>query len=108
MRGTLIRQLDVPVSEIDEVLPRVVAGLAELEMEHGPPFRALRLMEELQAGLARRPVALAAVAGDAGADDVFPRGFAAPVARDDVVEIEVLAVELMAAILAGVVVALED
>ena len=90
------------------MLPRVVACLAELEMEHGPPLRTLRLMEELHAGLAGRAVALATVAGDAGADDVFPRRFAAAIARDDVVEIEVLAVVLVATILAGVVVALED
>src|SRR5471030_208168 len=96
-RRCLIRQLDVPIREIDEMLPRIVAGLAELEMEHGPPLRALRLMEQPQAGLVGRAVALAAVAGHAGADDVFPGAFAAAVARDDVVEIEVLAVVLVPA-----------
>ena len=104
----LIRELNVPIGEVDEMFPRVVTRLAELEMEHGAPLGPLRLVEEFHAGFGGGPVALAAVARHAGADDVFPRGFAAPVARDDMVEIEVLAVEFVAAILAGVVVALED
>ena len=90
------------------MLPRFVACLVELEMEHGPPFRTLRFVEQLQPGLRGSAVALAAVARHAGTDNVFPGGFAATVARDDVVEIEVLAVELMPAILAGVVIAFED
>ena len=32
------------------MFPRIVAGFAELEMEHGPPFRASRLVEQLHAG----------------------------------------------------------
>src|ERR1700761_1475029 len=105
---TLIRQLNIPVGQIDEVFPRFVAGLAELEMEHGPPLGPARLVQELEARLGRRAVALAAVARDAGADNVFPRGLTAAVARDDVVEVEILPVELLAAVLAGVVVALKD
>ena len=56
----------------------------------------------------RRVIGLAGVAGDAGADDVFPGRRAAAVARDDVVEVQVLAVKSLAAVLAGVVVALEN
>ena len=53
-------------------------------------------------------LALLRVAADAGADDVFPRRRAAAVARDDVVEVQILAVKNFAAILAGVFVALEN
>ena len=56
----------------------------------------------------REPVALARIARDARADDVLPRGQPAFVARDDVIEIQVLPVEMLAAILAGILVALED
>ena len=90
------------------MLPRIVARLAELQVQHRTPLRTLRLVQQLQPGLRRRAVALAAVAGHARADNVFPRRFAAAIARNNVVEIEVLAVELDPAILAGVVVALED
>ncbi len=63
LRRSLVRQLDVPVGQVDEVLPGIVAGLAELEMEHRAPFGPLRLVKELQAGLARRAVALALLHG---------------------------------------------
>ena len=77
-------------------------------MEHGAPFGALGLVEELEARFRRRAVTLAAVTGHAGADDVFPGSLAAAITRDDVIEIEILAVELNSAVLAGVVIALED
>src|SRR4051812_36147772 len=56
-------------------------------------------------GLDRRHVALAAVAGRAGGDDVLPRGLAALRAWDDVVDGEAGA---RAAVLAGPAVAGED
>ena len=62
----------------------------------------------MQTGFLRRAVGLARVAGDAGADDVFPRRRAAAVAGDDVVEIQILAVKNAATILTGIAVALED
>ena len=77
-------------------------------MEHRSPLRSLRLVQELEPGLGRRAIALAAVARHAGANDVFPRRLAAAITRDDVVEIEVLAIKFVATILAGVVIALED
>ena len=90
------------------MLPRVVAGFAELEMEHGAPLRPLWFVEQFQARLAWRAVALAAVARDAGADDVFPRGLPTPVTRNDVIKVEILAVVLLATILAGIVIPLEN
>ena len=75
-------------------------------MNKGPPAGAFGLLEELHVGLVREAVALAGVAGDAGADHVLPRGLAAPLAGQNVIEIEFLTVEPAGAILAGVVVAL--
>jgi hypothetical protein len=54
-----------------------------------------------------KPVGLARVAPDARADDVLPRGLAAVVARDHVVQVELLAREDPRAVLAGVLVSLE-
>ena len=68
----LIRQFHIPVSKIDKVFPRIIAGFAELEVKHRSPLRALRFMEQLDPSFGRRAVALAAVAGDAGANDVLP------------------------------------
>ena len=58
--------------------------------------------------LVREPIAFARIARDAGANDVFPRREAAFVARQDVIEIQLLALEHFSAVLTGVVVALED
>ena len=90
------------------MLPTLVPVQREIDLHERPPFGALRFADEVQAGLERRVVGLARVAGDARADDVFPRRWAAAVARDDVVEVQILSLENLAAILAGVLVALEN
>jgi len=56
---------------------------------------------------AREPVALARIARNAGANHVFPGGRSTPVARHDMVQIKIAPVKEVAAILAGVLVALE-
>ncbi|MDB6146337.1 MAG: hypothetical protein JWO45_1, partial [Spartobacteria bacterium] len=56
----------------------------------------------------RQTVALAGIAGDTRANNVFPSGLATAVARHDVIEVKLAAVENVTAILAGIFVALED
>jgi hypothetical protein len=58
--------------------------------------------------LVREAVALTRVARDAGADHVFPGRQATFVARQDVIEIQLLALESFSAVLAGIVVAFKD
>jgi len=88
--------------------PAVVLVQREVDLHERPPFRALGLAHKVQPGLEGRAVGLAGVARDARANDVFPARRAAAVARDDVVEVQVFPVKNLAAILAGVLVALED
>src|SRR5262245_19894455 len=57
---------------------------------------------------AREPVAFARIAGDARANYVLPRGRSSAIAGHDVIEIEFATVETMTAVLAGVLVTLED
>ena len=59
----------------------------EGDVDERPPLRTLRFADQSHAGLMRQPVAFARVAGNARADDVFPGGGAAAVARDHVVEV---------------------
>ena len=73
-----------------------------------PPLRPLRFANQCHVRLMRQPISLARVARDAGANHVFPRRQAAFVARQHVIEIQFAAIENVAAILAGVLVALED
>lgn len=90
------------------MFPAIVLLAAESEMDEGTPFRPLRFGDQVHLGLVRQLVAFASIARDAGANDIFPSGQAAAVARDDVIEIQVFAVKDSAAVLAGVFVALED
>ena len=106
--GDVFAEFDVPVGEVEEVFPTVVLVEAEIDLDEGAPFGALGLADEMEAGFLGRVVGLAGVTGNAGADDIFPGGGAAAVARDDVVEVQIFPVEDVAAVLAGVVIALED
>lgn len=82
--------------------------LGEADIHERPPFGSLWLADELHVGLVWKPVALAGVARNARADDVFPRGLATAIPRHHVVEIQITAVEDAIAVLAGICVALEN
>src|SRR6266702_6593897 len=90
------------------MLPAIVMLKAQVDLHEGPPFGPLGFADQVQARYLRRAIGLARIAIDARADDVFPRGRPAPVARDHVIQIEVFAIVFLAAVLAGVAVALED
>src|SRR4051812_15797798 len=99
----LLLELDVPVGDVEEVLPFLVAVIVEHEADHRAPLRADRLADQAHVRLVRETVRLAGIALDARAHDIFPRGLAAVVPGDDVVEIQFLARENVAAVLALVV-----
>ena len=85
-----------------------MAVIVQHEADDRPPLGAHRLADEPHVRLVREAVRLARIALDARAHDVLPRGLAAVVARDDVVEVQLLAGEGVAAILAMIGVAFED
>ena len=87
LRSKSVAQFNIPVGQVEEVAPGFRAVAGDLHVEKGPQFGTLWLFHQLHAGLMRTTVALAGVAGDAGADHVFPRGRAALVPGDDVVEV---------------------
>ncbi len=88
--------------------PAIMFVQGEVDLHERPPFRAFRFADEIESSLERRAVGLARVARNARADNVFPRRRAATVARDDVVEVQIFPVKNVAAILAGVFVALKN
>ena len=104
----LVAQLDIPVREIDKVLPEVVLRRRERNLDEWPPFRPLGFADQAHVRFARKPVALACIAADARAHDVFPCGRASAIARHDVIQIEFASIENLTAVLAGVLVALKD
>ncbi len=90
------------------MLPTVVLVEREIDLQEGTPLRPLGLADEAHSSLLRQPVRLERIALDAGADDILPGCRAAPVARNDVVQVQVVAIKSLAAVLAGVLVSLED
>ncbi len=74
----------------------------------GQPAGLSRLSNELHPGLGWGSPPLALIAGLAGGDDVFPGLLSILNHRDDVIQGEVIFVESIPAILAGVLIAKED
>lgn len=101
-------EFHVPVGEVNEMLPAFVLVQSQIDLNERTPLGPLGLANEMHARLLRRVVGFAGVAGDAGADNVLPCGGTAAVAGNDVIEIQILAVESLAAVLAHVVIALEN
>src|SRR5688572_3964611 len=80
----------------------------DVELYERTPLGPARLADKVHPGLAGRAIALARITEDTRTDNVLPGRGPTAIARDDVVQIQVLAVEGAAAVLADVLVALED
>ncbi len=81
-----LTQLNVPISQIKEMLPTVVLD-SEIDLDEGTPFRAFRFADEMHPRFLRRLIRFLRVASNAGANDVFPGGRTAAIPRNDVVEV---------------------
>ena len=100
--------LDVPVRQVDKVLPTIVTVQAEVNLNEGAPFRAFRFTDQMQASFVWSSVRFPCIARDAGADNIFPGGWTTAIARSDVVKVQILSIKNASAILAGVLIAFED
>lgn len=103
-----VAQLDVPVSEIDEVSPAFVLRRGERDVHERTPLGPFRPADQRHLRFLRKPVPLARVTRDTGTDHVFPRGRPSAIARDNVIEVQIVSIEIMSAVLAGVLVAFEN
>src|SRR5262245_13324569 len=90
------------------MFPRVVVAHSQVYLDEWAPLRALGLANQVQAGFLRGAIGLPGITLDAGTNDILPSGWAAAVARDDVVEVQITAIKDFATILAGVVIAFEN
>ena len=77
----LFVEFDVPIGEVEEILPALAFAVAEDKGNDGTPLGAHGLAHQTHVCLVREPVGLAGIATDARAHDVFPRRLAAAVAR---------------------------
>jgi len=108
LRGKVFAEFDVPISEIDEMLPAVVAVKRKIDLHKRAPFGAFGFAHQMHARLIGCAVGLVGVAPDAGADDVFPSGGATPIPRYNMVQVQIFAIEYVAAVLAGVLITLKN
>ena len=90
------------------MFPTVVLVEAEINLHERTPLGSLRFLHQMQASLLRSAVRFARITRDAGADNVFPRRRTAAITGNDVIQVQVFAIKQMAAVLAGVAVAVED
>jgi len=89
------------------VLPEIVLGRSKGDLHKRAPFRSLWFSDQAHVRFTRKPVSLARIAWNAGANHVFPSRRPAPVAGHDVIQIKVTPIEELATVLAGVLVALK-
>jgi hypothetical protein len=101
-------QFHVPIRQINEMFPAIVLIQAELDLHEWTPLRSLRLPNQMHSRFLRCAVRLKRIALDARAHDVLPGGRAAAIARNHVVQVQILPVEHPAAVLARILVALEN
>src|SRR6516225_4090571 len=104
----ILAQFDVPVRQIDKMFPTIVLVQAEIDLNEWPPLRTLGFANKVQPGLLRRAVGFESITFDAGADDILPTRRSPTVTRNYMVEVQVFAVACFAAVLAGILIALEN
>ncbi len=103
-----IAQFHVPIGDIEEVFPTLMRLGGKRNIYKGSPFRALRLAGKLHSRLVRQTISLLRIAGDTGANDIFPSCLSPSIPWKNVIQIQLLARLHAVAILACVFVTLEN
>ena len=103
----LVAQFDVPVCQIDEVLPEIVLGRSERNLNKRPPLRSFGFANQTHVRFTRKAIAFARIARNTRANHVFPSRRPASVTRHDVIQIKLAAIETVSAILASILVSLK-
>jgi len=85
-----------------------VLGRGECDVQERPPFRPLRFPNQRHLRLLREAVTFAGVTRNARANHIFPSRGPAAIPRYHMIKIQIVAIERVPAVLAGVLVALEN
>lgn len=101
-------QLDVPIGDVEKLLPGGVAIVGELDRQGRASSGFDRLLDQLHPGLGGGSASFSDVALEATANQVFPGGGSALRAGNDMIQAQLRRAEPLAAVLATVVVAGED
>jgi len=82
-----VSDLDVPIGDIEKVLPTIVVIQAQIDLNEWAPLRPFRLSDEMHPGFLGRSISLLRVARDAGTNDVFPGSWSSAMFGDDVIQV---------------------
>ena len=104
----LVTKLNVPIRQIDKMFPEIVLRRRKSNLNKGPPLWPFGFADQTHVRLAGKPIALARIAGDTRANHIFPRCCPSLIARHNVIQIEFAAIKQVPAILARVLVTLEN
>jgi len=88
--------------------PALVLGRWKSDVQERPPLRPFRFSDQSHVSFSRQAITFPGIARDTGTNDVFPRRSPSAIAWNYVVQVQIVSIEQMAAILTGVLVALEN
>jgi hypothetical protein len=104
-----VPQLHVPVREVDKMPPTLVMiPMIKGEMREWPPLGPFRSPDQSHPRFLWGLISFASVARNTRADDIFPRHLPAAITGHYMIEVQFPPFEEVAAILTGVLVALEN
>src|SRR5882672_3216612 len=106
--GGSVDELGVPVGDVQEVFPGLVAGVAEGDLDERMPAWLGGSLDELHTGLEGEQSPFPRVAAHAAADDILPDGLPPARQGDHMVQVQLAGGKPAAAVLAPVLVAEED
>ena len=101
-------EFDVPIGEVEEMLPIVVNRASKGDLHKGSPFGALWFPNEPEPRLGGGAIGFTGITGNTRTNDIFPSGRAAAIAGNDVIKIQIFAIKHAAAVLAHVFVSFEE
>src|SRR5262245_11602577 len=90
------------------MLPAIVVRHSEVDLNKWPPLRPLWLSDQMHARRGGRAIGLAGIALNAGTHNVFPGRRTSSISRKHMIQIQVFAFENLPAVLARILIALED
>lgn len=94
--------------QIDKVIPIRVVALPDERANKGSPAWALGLADQVHVSLMRESVGFARVTLNTRGHNIFPRSAATAIPWDNVIHIQMARLKVVAAVLAAVIVALEE
>src|SRR5947199_115767 len=90
------------------MLPAIMLMKTEVDLHKRTPFRPLWFAYQMHSRFLRCPIRFQRIALNTRANNIFPGCRSTPIARNDMIEIQITAIESLPAVLAQVFIALKN